>query len=123
MSELSMGASGRGSGCPVFDPVSASEAMGLTPEEFALLLPKASKEIKSRLGGIRQGLERGDLKALALNSHTLKSVAASLGAEETRNLARLLELCARGGDLKGCAGQLELLEREAAELLAELDRA
>ncbi|EGB15753.1 Hpt domain protein [Pseudodesulfovibrio mercurii] len=107
----------------VFDPVAASADMGLTLEEFAPLLPKAATEIRLRLDAVRQGVADDDLRAVTLNSHTAKSIAATLGAEATRQAALDLELCARSGDRASCPRLLAELEEHAAALLGALDKA
>lgn len=107
----------------VFDPVAAIADMGLTPEEFALLLPKAAMEIRLRLEGARGALADGDLSAVALHSHTVKSVGASLKADAVHRAAYELECCARGGGEILCPELLAELERRADDLLAELERA
>lgn len=114
---------GLGRAGAVFDLVAASADMGLTPEEFAPLLPKAAAEIRLRLEGVRQGVADDDLRAVALNSHTVKSIGASLGAEAVRRAAFELERCAGDGGGARCAELLAELERRAAALLAALDRA
>jgi HPt (histidine-containing phosphotransfer) domain-containing protein len=110
-------------GGAVFDAVSASQDLGLTLEEFAPLLSKAAVEIRLRLDAVRQGMADNDLDAVALNSHTMKSVAATLGAEAARQAALDLEVCAKKGDSAGSPELFAELERRADELLAELDRA
>jgi len=107
----------------VFDAVSASANIGLTLEEFAPLLTKAAVEIRLRLDAVRQGMAGGDLRAVALNSHTMKSVAATLGAEAVRRAAFDLECYAKGGDSARSPELFAELELRAGELLAELDRA
>ncbi|WP_207260943.1 Hpt domain-containing protein [Desulfovibrio sp. Huiquan2017] len=123
MTSTSEGDEGDGRRSAVFDPVMASAEMGLTPEEFALLLPKAAMEIRLRLEGVRRALADGDFPAVALHSHTVKSVGASLGADAVRRAAYELECCARGGGEILCPELLTELERRSDDLLAELDRA
>ena len=108
-------------GGAVFDPAEASRALGLTLEEFTPLLAKAAREIRFRLDAVRQGVAEEDLRAVALNSHTLKSVVATLRAEAVRDAAIAMERCAKEGECTRCAGMLTCLEERAAELLAELD--
>ncbi|MGE4421703.1 MAG: Hpt domain-containing protein [Pseudodesulfovibrio sp.] len=110
-------------GGAVFDAAAASADLGLTLEEFAPLLAKAAVEIRLRLDAVRQGMAETDLHAVALNSHTMKSVAATLAAEAARQAALDLELCAKNGDRARCSELLAELELRAGELLAELDRA
>jgi HPt (histidine-containing phosphotransfer) domain-containing protein len=109
-------------GGAVFDAVSASQDLGLTLEEFAPLLTKAAVEIRLRLDAVQQGVSGSDLSAVALNSHTMKSVAATLGAEAVRQAAYDLELCAKGGDRTRCSELLARLERRVGDLLLELER-
>ncbi|WP_319582443.1 Hpt domain-containing protein [uncultured Pseudodesulfovibrio sp.] len=110
-------------GGAVFDAAAASADLGLTLEEFAPLLTKAAVEIRLRLDAVKQGMAESDLDAVALNSHTMKSVAATLGAEAARQAAFDLERCAKTGDVARSHELLAELEPRALELLAELDRA
>jgi hypothetical protein len=82
------GRAGGAVGGAIFDPIAAGADLGLTPEEFAPLLPRAAVEIRLRLDAVRQGMAENDLEAVALNSHTMKSVAATLGAEAARQAAQ-----------------------------------
>jgi HPt (histidine-containing phosphotransfer) domain-containing protein len=110
------------SGDAVFDAAAASAEIGLTLEEFAPLLSKAAVEIRLRLDAVRQGMADRDMDAVALNSHTMKSVAATLGAEAARQAALDLEVCAKSGDAECSRELFAVLELRAVELLAELDR-
>lgn len=109
-------------GGEVFDAVAASADIGLTLEEFAPLLTKAAVEIRLRLDAVRQGMADNDQDAVALNSHTMKSVAATLGAEAARKAAFDLEVCAKNGDTALSPELFAELEFRAVELLTELDR-
>jgi HPt (histidine-containing phosphotransfer) domain-containing protein len=109
-------------GGAVFDAVAASADIGLTLEEFAPLLTKAAVEIRLRLDAVRQGMADNDQDAVALNSHTMKSVAATLGAEAARKAAFDLEVCAKNGDTALSPELFAELEFRAVELLTELDR-
>jgi HPt (histidine-containing phosphotransfer) domain-containing protein len=109
-------------GGAAFDAAAASAEIGLTLEEFAPLLTKAAVEIRLRLDAVRQGMADGDMEAVVLNSHTMKSVVATLGAEAARQAAFDLEVCAKKGDAERSRKLFAVLELRAAELLAELDR-
>ncbi|AMK09862.1 MAG: Hpt domain-containing protein [Pseudodesulfovibrio sp.] len=111
-----------GEGASGFDADAAREDMGLSDEEFALLAGRAREEIAARLEAVRQGFRESDLPGVALNSHTIKSVAASLGAEGVRRVAERLELCAREGDADRCSRHLPSMEGEAGWLLKVLGR-
>jgi HPt (histidine-containing phosphotransfer) domain-containing protein len=117
------GRAGGAVGGAIFDPIAAGADLGLTPEEFAPLLPRAAVEIRLRLDAVRQGMAENDLEAVALNSHTMKSVAATLGAEAARQAALDLEHCAKNGDSARSPELFAALEFRADELLTELDRA
>jgi len=106
----------------VFDPESACAAMGVTLREFLPLVPRAAEELRLRLDAVRRGMAGNDPHAVALNSHTMKSVSASLGAEAVRRAALNLERSARDGDGADRLGLLAELEARTAELLTELDR-
>ncbi|QGY39216.1 response regulator [Pseudodesulfovibrio cashew] len=99
---------------PVLDPAMAAEALGVSFDDVGFLIPKALEEIrvKCRLAG--QGVASGALRETALQAHTLKSVAGTIGAERVRRAAIRLENAARREDA-------ELSVRRMDELKAEVD--
>ncbi|MCJ2165453.1 MULTISPECIES: Hpt domain-containing protein [unclassified Pseudodesulfovibrio] len=104
-----------------FDLDAACKAMELSREEMLLFLPEAATEIRIRIDAARKALLASALGAVTLNSHTIKSVAASLGVESVRLAAEVLEKNALEGNGQACAALLDSLERRVAGLLVELD--
>jgi len=75
------------------------DLVGDDPELVAGLVDVFLEEAPVRLAELSSGLERGDAVLLGRAAHTLKSNALTFGALELADLARRLELAARGGDL------------------------
>ncbi|QJB55770.1 ATP-binding protein [Pseudodesulfovibrio sp. zrk46] len=101
---------------PVLDIAKAASQLGVTRSEVAYLLPKAVAEIAHKFELAENGLERSVLREVALQSHTLKSVAASIGAEATRRAAVKLENASRRDDGQLSVQRLEELRRELFHL-------
>ncbi|CCH49001.1 ATP-binding protein [Pseudodesulfovibrio piezophilus] len=83
---------------PVLDLEQAASMLDITSEEMEYLLPNAISEVSLKFELAEKGVQAGLLQEVALQAHTLKSVAASIGAEMTRRAAVRLENSARQGD-------------------------
>lgn len=84
---------------PVLDIVAAAGHLGVSKAEIHHLIPNAMREIDNKLGLAERAMRTGTLREVALQTHTLKSVAASIGAEATRQAALKLENAARREEL------------------------
>jgi CheY-like chemotaxis protein len=80
---------------PVLDLGLAAEALGVSRAEVRHLVPNAVVEIRIKLGLAERGVRAATLRETALQAHTLKSVAASIGAEAARRASLRLENAAR----------------------------
>nr|WP_321260462.1 Hpt domain-containing protein [uncultured Pseudodesulfovibrio sp.] len=96
------------------------EFMELTRDEIMMLVPKAIEEVEYRLDLIRRSVETNALNDIVLHSHTLKSVAASIGARATREVVAALESVAKKGDTDMCVRLIAQLEEEVSRLAAEV---
>ncbi len=105
-----------------FDMAEACERMELSREEMIVFIPAAIREIRARVDDASKALQSGDLQTVAINSHTVKSVTASLYAENVRKEAELLEKAARLGECDGCPILMKRLEDATDRLLLELQR-
>ncbi len=105
-------------GAVVLDLVHASTLLGVSQAEIRHLLPNALEEIVVKLGIAEKGVRSDTLREVALQSHTLKSVSASIGAEATRQAALKLENAARRDDGERCRERLGVLRMEVARLVA-----
>lgn len=104
-------------GVAVLDLVHASTLLGVSQAEIRHLLPNALDEIEHKLGLAERGVQTNTLREVALQSHTLKSVSASIGAEATRQAALKLENAARREDTKRCQERLTVLRTEVDRLM------
>lgn len=100
----------------VLDIVAASTKLGVSQAEIRHLIPNAMAEITLKLTLAEKGLRNTVLREVALQSHTLKSVAASIGAEATRQAALKLENASRRDDIGRSFERMALLRNEVGRL-------
>lgn len=112
------GAPERAGDGPVLDLGMAAASLGVSQAEIRHLLPNAMAEIVHKLGLAKGGVRTGSLRETALQAHTLKSVAASIGAERARCAALRLENAARREDLERSRERVAELAAEVARLEA-----
>ena len=101
---------------PVLDLGLAAEALGVSRAEVRHLVPNAVAEIRIKLGLAERGVRAATLRETALQAHTLKSVAASIGAEAVRRASLRLENAARREDQERSRERLAALQAEVARL-------
>jgi len=106
----------RQEGPAVLDLVTAANHLGVTKTEINHLVPNAMSEIALKFELAERGVEKSVLREVALQSHTLKSVAASIGAEATRRAAVKLENASRRDDGPLSLQRLEELRIEMFRL-------
>lgn len=105
---------------PVLDLIAASNDLGVSQAEIRHLVPNAMSEITLKLTLAEKGLRETILREVALQSHTLKSVAASIGAEATRRAALKLENAARREDVERSFERMVTLRTEVGKLEAAI---
>ncbi len=101
---------------PVLDLGLAVAALGVSRAEVRHLVPNAVAEIRLKLGLAERGVRTATLRETALQAHTLKSVAASIGAEATRRASLRLENAARREDQERSRERLVALRAEVVRL-------
>jgi signal transduction histidine kinase/CheY-like chemotaxis protein len=101
---------------PVLDLDLAAVSLEVSRAEVRHLVPNAMVELRLKFGLAESGVRTGTVRETALQAHTIKSVAASIGAEPARRAALGLENAARREDLDLCAVRLEDLRQEMARL-------
>ncbi|MEP6991064.1 MAG: Hpt domain-containing protein [bacterium] len=79
--------------------------------------------VPERLGAARNGLASGDVAAIEMALHSLKSSSAQLGAMRMQRLSERGERQARTGSLDGIAPIMDDLEAEFPRIQHWLDRA
>ncbi len=87
-----------GAGAALFDPEAAREGMGIDRDQYLELCRVSFGEGTRRLAAAREAMAAGDPAGAAIDAHTLKGAAATLGAYSCREQARLLEKALRAGD-------------------------
>jgi len=100
----------------VLDLNAAAETLGVSHAEVLRLLPHAMEEIGHKMALAQRGMENGLLREVALQAHTLKSIAATVGAEATRRAALRLENAARKEDSARSGERLDQLRGEVRRL-------
>jgi HPt (histidine-containing phosphotransfer) domain-containing protein len=85
------------------------EITGGNPALLERVRDAFARQTPELLGGIREGLERGDAEAVARHAHKLKG-SLSYFQGRALMLARELESAAKGGELTKAAGLLPDLE-------------
>ena len=70
---------------------------------------------------MRGGLAAGDVERVRRAAHSLKSNAASFGADRLAGLSRDLEMIAKSGALEGAESKLSEVEAAYAQLLPVLE--
>ncbi|WP_319541197.1 Hpt domain-containing protein [uncultured Pseudodesulfovibrio sp.] len=105
---------------PVLELDEICDLLELTRDEVMILAPRAMEEVEHRFDSIKEGIESGALEEVALHSHTLKSVAASIGARATRHVVGRLEVAAKSDDLDACIRLAAELEEEISRLAVEV---
>jgi HPt (histidine-containing phosphotransfer) domain-containing protein len=97
---------------------------------FSYLLPEIMALFRSQaaiyLDSIEQHLMQGDLHGLALEAHTLKGAAGSVGATALAQIANNLEETASGSNIAEVSLQVgalrEITSQTTAAITAELER-
>ncbi len=75
----------------------------------------------TRLAGVREGLESGDLELAERSAHSLKSSAANLGAQTVRFLSGRIEQSLESGNGEEAQGLLPELEESFGETIEALE--
>ncbi len=76
---------------------------------------------RERMNGVRDGLARNDVELAGRSAHSLKSSAATLGAERVRSVAGRIETMLEEGDTAGAAALVSELDERFEEALVALE--
>jgi GAF domain-containing protein/CheY-like chemotaxis protein/HPt (histidine-containing phosphotransfer) domain-containing protein len=107
-------------------PVDASvldrlaESMGGDDAFVAELIDQFVTDSPALVAAARKGLEAGDADEVRRAAHTLKSNAATFGANELADRSRRLEAGAKAGDLEDGLERLEAIDEELGRVHAAL---
>jgi HPt (histidine-containing phosphotransfer) domain-containing protein len=97
-----------------------AESMGGDDAFVAELVDQFVTDSPALVTAARRGLEAGDADEVRRAAHTLKSNAATFGANELADRSSRLEAAAKGGSLDDCPAQLEAIEDELRRVHAAL---
>ena len=78
-------------------------------------------EFPDRMAAIRQDIDNSDMDKLQFNAHSLKGVVANFVAEETQELAKIMEFKGKENDTSGLEELYQQLYDSSAQLVKELD--
>ncbi|BDQ34465.1 Hpt domain-containing protein [Pseudodesulfovibrio portus] len=101
---------------PVLDLDGACEFLELTRSEIMVLVPQAMIEIREKFELMRQDIKSDTLGDVHRHAHTIKSVAASIGAQSVRQTAEALEHHATTRTPTDCPRLAQALNQEIASL-------
>lgn len=109
----------------VLDPVALARLMELDPKGENHLLERVLKAFQVSVARMRPqavtARTSGDLPALRLVAHTLKSSSASIGAMHLSQVCAQIEAAIRGGDVDDMATQLDTLDAALDQALLAID--
>jgi signal transduction histidine kinase/CheY-like chemotaxis protein len=109
------------SGPEVIDEAAAVSRLGGDVDLFKKMAQLFLKDSPSLMGQIREGISRGDSRAVEQSSHKLKGSAAYLSAGQVQEAALTLETLGRSHDLLGAEGPLKVLEEAVSGLVTRLE--
>ena len=101
---------------PVLDLDGACEFLELTRAEIMVLVPQAMIEIHEKFDQGQDAIKAGEFPDASRHAHTIKSVAASIGAEAVRQAAETLELHAKTATPDNCPQLAQTLGSAIAQL-------
>jgi two-component system sensor histidine kinase/response regulator len=74
------------------------------------------KDVPRQMERLREQLKEGDLSALELQAHSLKSAALNIGGNGLQKASQEAEIAAKNGDLERARGLVEKIQREFERL-------
>ena len=102
-----------------FDPDRARERMGVDQEGFGRVFEYIWREVSERRPLLEAAWQAGNVRDTALHAHTIKSAAATIGAEGLSRAAAAVETAALAGDARATESALGAL-RAARDMLSRL---
>lgn len=103
----------------VFNPEGARRQLGIGESDFSRVFDCIWLEVSKRRGLLDEALRDGDLKTVHLQAHTLKTSAATIGAEALSQAALAVELAAKSGSLEAVTRAVEVFHA-AKQTLSKL---
>lgn len=103
---------------PIFDRTVLSELLGDSPALLTEIIGMAVHDLPKRLEQLQSALATDNRSALEQAAHTIKGIAANLGAEQLRRSAALLQQTSTTATHEDLQQQIQLLHSQFNELLA-----
>jgi CheY-like chemotaxis protein/HPt (histidine-containing phosphotransfer) domain-containing protein len=103
--------------------VRLAESVGGDAEFVSELIEGFAQDAPALVAAAREGLERGDAAEVRRAAHTLKSNAATFGAQALSDRSRELEQAAKRDELADGAAQVDAMARELDMVVEALPRA
>ncbi len=95
---------------PVFDRIALMENLMGDVEMTTPILEAFLEDIPQRIQSLREALAAGDAAGVEYQAHAIKGAAAVVGGEALREVASVMEVAGRGGDVATAASQLPAFE-------------
>ncbi len=105
-----------GAALPVFDRVALLDRCMDEEDLVRDVLTLFLDNMPERIQELQAALDTGDVPAAHLVAHTIKGMAANIGAEVLRALAREMEDAAEGGELEAVRARMGVLVERFEEL-------
>jgi HPt (histidine-containing phosphotransfer) domain-containing protein len=102
-----------------FDPDGARERMGVDHEGFGRVFEYIWREVSERRPLLEAAWQAGNVRETVLHAHTIKSAAATIGAEGLSRAAAAVETAALAEDARATEAALAAL-RAARDKLSRL---
>ena len=106
----------------VFDLAVVASLVGDDPAMIREIVVAYLGELPGMLAQVESAQAGRAAERVTFHAHSIKGVAANLGAARTREAAAELEAAGRAGDLERCAALAPRLRDELAALTRELRR-
>jgi HPt (histidine-containing phosphotransfer) domain-containing protein len=113
-----------GNNLPILDQTALNRLKAdVGPDSAAFLIESLKSEIKAGEQAFPEHVAAGDLSALEIQAHALKSAARSFGAMRLGEICLLLEQGAKARTTDGLSSALKDFEKACSEALAAFDTA
>lgn len=100
----------------VLDTAEARRRLGVDKELFTAIVTAALDEFQGKVWDLNEAMDMGDLGEVESLAHTMKSTAASMGANRCSSLCKQLQAVAGKGDSARCRTLLREVEDQFAQV-------
>lgn len=96
------------------------DMIGGDPEDLQELLEEFDQSTPGIVASMRTAADEGDLRALRISVHSLKSNATDMGAHRLSAMCALLEAACRDETVEGPVAQIDAIDEELSRARAAL---